>query len=70
MSINDSLRMPITYLLSPREVEKMMDVSRSTLQRLRKEPGFPEPVYITERTIRFYPDEITAFIEARKGVRS
>ena len=70
MSINDDLHVPITKLLSPREVEKMMDVSKSTLQRLRKKSSFPKPVYITERTIRFYPHEITAFIEARKGVRS
>lgn len=57
-------------LLSTREVEQMLGISRSTLSRLRKTPGFPAPVYVTSRTVRFQYHAIKSFIESRIGERS
>lgn len=54
-------------LISSRDVEKMMGIAPSTLQRLRKRSDFPEAIYLSPCSIRFEHAEIVAFIEARKG---
>jgi|GEM_PF-3291379 len=61
-SQNTSLR-----LISSREVEKILGIAPSTLQRMRKQPDFPREVRLSPCSIRFYRDEIITFIENRKG---
>lgn len=57
-------------LISTTTTANRLGVSRSTVERLRRNPsyGFPCPIYISPNCVRFDSEEIARFIELRKGV--
>ena len=54
-------------LLTIKEVMAKVRLSRSTIDRLRKEGEFPEPIYIGKRCMRWIESHVDGFIEGRKG---
>jgi len=52
--------------LSSRQVCEKLGVSRATLYRLRKDPGFPAPAYLTSRLPRWVETEIDRWVEQRR----
>lgn len=49
-----------------RQVCEKLGVSRATLYRLREDPHFPPPCYITSRTPRWVADEIDRWVAQRR----
>lgn len=59
----------LNQLLTEKEAREMMGVSRPTLYRWRKNlNGFPKPIHLGPRAIRYELAAILLFIEQRKGV--
>ena len=56
---------PIT-LIGRNEVARRIGVSTSTLDRLRKEGGFPKPRQVGKAAIRWDAAEIDEWIESRE----
>ena len=55
-------------LISISEVSRRLGVSRSTCERLRRNPSanFPRAIHIGPNSIRFDADELGAWIESRR----
>ena len=51
--------------IRPRQVAEMIGVSRSTLSRMVQEGTFPQPVRITDRSVRFVQEAVEAWMQAR-----
>lgn len=49
-----------------KELCRLLDVSRTTLWRLRKEEGFPKPVHLVGKVWRWKEAEVLAWIEQRR----
>ena len=52
-------------LLTRQEVEAMCRLSRSAIYRLMREDGFPCPIRIGKRAVRWPASEIEAWIQSR-----
>ncbi|MDF2413046.1 AlpA family phage regulatory protein [Aeromonas sp. 1HA1] len=50
------------------EVTRRLGVSRSTCERLRRNPAanFPQAIYIGPNSVRFDADELAAWINSRR----
>ncbi len=57
-------------LLPISEVSRRLGVSRSTCERLRRNPAanFPRAIYVGPNTVRFDADELSTWIESRRKV--
>lgn len=55
-------------LISISEVSRRLGVSRSTCERLRRNPSanFPWAIHIGPNSVRFDADELAAWIESRR----
>jgi prophage regulatory protein len=53
-------------MIRPNELIKQLNVSKSTLYRLRKSSDFPRPVAIGPRAISFVVEEIEVWLEQRE----
>ncbi|RMA61643.1 AlpA family transcriptional regulator [Acidovorax sp. 100] len=51
----------------PKQVAVLLDISRATLSRWRKTPGFPQPVQLGPRCVGFLRSDIDAWLASRKG---
>jgi excisionase family DNA binding protein len=51
------------------QVSARIGVSRSTVERLRRNPkyNFPKPIYVGPNSVRFDADELGAWIESRRA---
>ena len=56
-------------LLNRREIEQMLNIGRSSVFRYLKEQGFPEPIRLSARSLRWRESEVQAWIESRKGAK-
>ena len=56
-------------LISISEVSRRLGVSRSTCERLRRNPSanFPRAIHIGQNSVRFDADELAAWIESRRN---
>ena len=54
-------------LLSVQEVVKALGVSRMTLHRLRKTAGFPSPVNMGIRAVRFRRSDLEEWLRERRA---
>jgi prophage regulatory protein len=54
-------------LLTIKEVMAKTRLSRSTIDRLRKEGEFPEPIYIGKRCKRWIESDVDGCIEGRRS---
>ena len=57
-------------LISISEVSRRLGVSRSTCERLRRNPSanFPRGIHIGPNSVRFDADELAAWIESRRDM--
>ena len=55
----------MTRALSISDVCDLLGVHRSTVYRLRRAEGFPAPVKITGRELRWISDEVEAWLRTR-----
>lgn len=56
-----------TGLVTPDQVCEWLGVSRSTLDRLRQDdPSFPPPVALSQRTLRWKPEDVDRWINRKK----
>ena len=53
-------------LLDRHEVEGIVKMPRSTLYQAIAEGTFPKPIRVGKRSVRWFEDEIVAWIESRK----
>lgn len=53
-------------LLTCREVQERLKISRSSIYRLRIEGKFPLPVKITEKSVRWKEDDIDEYVASRE----
>lgn len=53
-------------LLDRREVERMVRMSRSSLYQAMAENGFPRPIRVGKRSVRWIEDEILEWMERRE----
>lgn len=51
------------------QVSTRLGLSRSSVERLRRNPkyNFPKPIYVGPNSVRFDSDELTAWIESRRN---
>ena len=54
-------------LLTIKEVMAKIRLSRSTIDRLRREGAFPEPIYIRLRCMRWLESDVDDWIVGRKS---
>lgn len=55
-------------LLTPAQVADRIGVSKSALRYIRrKDPSFPEPVRLTERTLRWDEASLESWITTKSG---
>ena len=52
-------------LMTRRQVEQKLGVSRSTVYRLLEAGAFPKPIKIAERAIRWHESEIDEYVASR-----
>ena len=52
-------------LLRPREVEKLLGVSETTVWRLSRTPGFPKKYQVSANAVAWRGDDILAWLETR-----
>lgn len=52
-------------LLRRREVEAKISLSKSSLYRLMREGGFPEPIRVGQRAVRWYASDVDAWLASR-----
>lgn len=53
--------------LRTREARDFLKVSRATFDRLRSRAGFPKPVRLSQRCIRWRTAQLIAFTEAQQA---
>jgi prophage regulatory protein len=53
----------VPMLLKPKEAARLLGLSRSGLYRRLDDPGFPRPVRLGPRTVRWRRTELVAFTE-------
>lgn len=53
-------------LLNTNQVLELLDVSQSTLAKMKKDHGFPQPIPLTTRGYRYSMDDINAWLESQK----
>ena len=58
----------IEKLLSIKQLLEIFGVSRSTLNKMRKEKYFPKPILFSKRILRWSPKEILRYINRRKYI--
>lgn len=51
-------------LLTPGQVADMLRVTKRTLWRMAKQDGFPQPVRLTRKTVRWRAVEVKQYLEA------
>lgn len=56
-------------LLDRREVERMVSMSRSSLYEAMARSGFPRPIRVGKRSVRWIEDEILEWMERREPRR-
>ncbi|MFM5469167.1 helix-turn-helix transcriptional regulator [Aeromonas sp. R1-2] len=56
-------------LISTTAAAERLGVSRSTIERLRRNPAvkFPRPIYIAPNSVRFDSDELDQYIDSRRN---
>jgi len=52
-------------LLRPREVEKLLGVSETTVWRLSRTPGFPKKYQVSANAVAWREDDLLAWLETR-----
>ncbi len=57
----------MSRLLRVQAVADMLAVSRPTVWRLAKTPGFPVPFYVTSQAVAWDEDELRAWLEKRRA---
>ena len=53
-------------LVDRRQVEYMVGMSRSSLYEAMAQRGFPRPIRIGPRSVRWFEDEVLAWMESRE----
>ena len=53
-------------LLDRHEVEGMVKMPRSTLYESMANGNFPKPIQVGKRSVRWFEDEVVAWMESRK----
>ena len=53
-------------LLTRRQVEHMTGMGRSMLYEAMTTRGFPRPVLVSKRAVRWFEDEVLAWMETRE----
>lgn len=61
---------PRIRIMKDAEVEEITSLSRQTRQSLTRRGEFPSPVWITGRTRGYLSDEISAWMDERRDMRS
>lgn len=61
---------PQIRIMKDAEVEEITSLSRTTRQSLTRRGEFPSPVWITGRTRGYLSDEIDAWMNERRDMRS
>lgn len=63
MKISNATATAVDPLLTKQEVCRLLSISRATIDRwVRENPGFPQPLRVTEQTIRRRASEVARFI--------
>ena len=57
-------------LLKPAEVAARLGITGRSLQQYRSSGPGPQYIYIGPRCVRYDPDDLTAFLKARKRTKS
>ena len=53
----------MTALLKPRELAEVLKVGKTTAQRIASRPGFPPPIRLSARLVRYKADEVRAWLD-------
>lgn len=53
-------------LLTTNEVLEMLGISQSTLAKMKRSHGFPQPIPLTTRGYRYSVDDINDWLESQK----
>lgn len=54
-------------LWSPPQVAEFLGITTRTFRRLRADdPSFPNPIKLSEHTIRWHPRDVLAWVETRR----
>ena len=56
-------------LLTRRQVEKLIGIKRSTIYKLMREGLFPEPLKISDGTVRWPKAELETWLKSRPRAR-
>lgn len=63
MKIANATATAVDPLLTKQEVGRLLSISRATIDRwVRENPAFPQPLRVTEQTIRWRASEVSRFI--------
>lgn len=54
-------------LLTPKDVEALLNVGRVQVYRLMERHGFPRPIYLSPQSRRWKASEVQAWIESRQA---
>ena len=57
-------------LLNRHEVERIVKMPRSTLYQAISEGDFPKPIRAGKRSVRWFEDEVAAWMESRERAGS
>ena len=57
----------IRQSLSTSDITGMLNISRFTLKRMIDAGGFPEPLRLTKRTLRWDADAVEAWLQERQA---
>ena len=57
-------------LLDRHQVERIVRMPRSTLYQAMAESDFPKPIRVGKRSVRWFEDEIVAWMESRERAGS
>lgn len=60
---------PTRNLMSIREVCAYLGVSRGHLYRLKRDPAFPRPFDLGDKSPRFRPEQLDAWLASRQAPR-
>ncbi|WP_419922328.1 helix-turn-helix transcriptional regulator [Candidatus Poriferisodalis sp.] len=59
---------PPPRLMTAAEVQQLLGIGRTVLYRLQRDHGFPDPIRLATKSVRWRADEVTAWLDSRERV--
>jgi predicted DNA-binding transcriptional regulator AlpA len=56
-------------MVNGRQVAALLGVGPKSLEGLRRQPGFPQPVRLNARVLRWFQDEVEAYLDGLAAAR-